>query len=285
MRLTADDKAALAEYWKFYEPLSDAISKELRESLMKIPEWVPILKMIPPEQEAANAARSRELQRTAMLEGNWAPYLDDLRVQGINYAKMGISFIAWYDVIAIYREHIRRHVVTLAQQDLNKASQVSEGMTRLLDIAMSHIGEAYLAAKEQIIAQQQEAIRELSLPVLQVREQMLVVPLIGMLDSVRARLMIETLLNAIRDRRAKGVVIDVTGVPLVDTAVANHLVQACDAARLMGASVVITGISPDMAQTLVQLGAKLPAAETLVDLQEGIEQIERILGFRDGAVV
>lgn len=285
MRLTADDKAALAEYWKFYEPLSDAITKELRESLMKIPEWVPILKMIPPEQEAANAVRSRELQRIAMLEGNWAPYLDDLRVQGINYAKMGISFIAWYDVIAIYREHIRRHVLALAQQDLDKASQVSEGMTRLLDIAMSHIGEAYLAAKEQIIAQQQEAIRELSLPVLQVREQMLVVPLIGMLDSARARLMIETLLNAIRDRRAKGVVIDVTGVPLVDTAVANHLVQACDAARLMGASVVITGISPEMAQTLVQLGAKLPAAETLVDLQEGIEQIERILGFRDGAVV
>jgi rsbT co-antagonist protein RsbR len=94
--------------------------------------------------------------------------------------------------------------------------------------------------------------------------------------------LIETLLAAVRDRRARGVVLDVTGVPLVDTSVANHLVQACDAARLMGTMIVITGISPDMAQTLVGLGASLPAAETLVDLQEGIEYIERQLGYRDG---
>jgi rsbT co-antagonist protein RsbR len=106
---------------------------------------------------------------------------------------------------------------------------------------------------------------------------------VGVLDAHRARQLIESLLAAIRDRRARGVVIDVTGVPIVDTAVANHLVQACDAARLMGAIIVITGISPEMAQTLVALGARLPEVETHVDLQEGIDQIERLLGFRDGA--
>jgi rsbT co-antagonist protein RsbR len=98
-----------------------------------------------------------------------------------------------------------------------------------------------------------------------------------MLDSGRARQMIESLLAAIRDRRARGVVIDVTGVPVVDTAVANHLVQAVDSARLMGATVVITGISPDMAQTLVSLGAVLPTAATHVDLQDGIEEINKLL--------
>jgi rsbT co-antagonist protein RsbR len=150
----------------------------------------------------------------------------------------------------------------------------------MIDIAMGHLGEAYLATKEKIIADQQEAIRELSLPVLQVREELLIVPLVGVIDTARARQLIETLLAAIRDKRARGVVVDVTGVPIVDTAIANTLVQVCDAARLMGATVVITGISPEMAQTLVGLGARLPANETLVDLQEGIDFIEMQLGYR-----
>jgi anti-anti-sigma regulatory factor len=276
MRITSEDKVALAAYWKFYEPHADAISQGLRESLAQLPEWAPILKLTPPAMQQQQERESREKQRMAMLEGNWAPYLDDLRKQGIAYANMGVTFVAWYDIIAIYRELIRRKLIdaTLPQDEL---VHVSDGLNRSIDIAMSHLGEAYLAAKEQIISSQQAAIRELSMPVLQVREQLLVIPLVGIIDSTRARTLIESLLAAIRDRRAHGVVIDVTGVPVVDTAVANHLVQACDAASLMGTLVVITGISPEMAQTLVGLGAKLPAAETLVDLQEGIQYIERRL--------
>lgn len=276
MRITAEDKVALAAYWKFYEPQADAINQGLRESLTQLPEWAPILKATPPAVQEQQERESRERQRLAMLEGNWAPYLDDLRKQGIAYANMGVTFVAWYDIIAIYRELVRRKLIDakLPQAEL---VHVSEGLNRSIDIAMSHLGEAYLAAKEQIISSQQAAIRELSMPVLQVRDHLLVIPLVGIIDSTRARTLIESLLAAIRDRRAQGIVIDVTGVPVVDTAVANHLVQACDAAALMGTLVVITGISPEMAQTLVGLGAKLPAAETLVDLQEGIQYIERRL--------
>jgi rsbT co-antagonist protein RsbR len=191
---------------------------------------------------------------------------------------MGVSFIAWYDIIAIYRELIRRRLVaTMASSDVGKVARISEGLNRVVDIAMAHLGEAYLSAKEQIITSQQEAIRELSMPILQVSADLLVIPIVGMLDTQRARQLIESLLQGIRDRRARGVVLDVTGVPLVDTSVANHLVQAVDAARLMGAVVAITGISPEMAQTMVALGAKLPEAATHVDLQEGIEQIEILL--------
>jgi rsbT co-antagonist protein RsbR len=193
-----------------------------------------------------------------------------------------VSFIAWYDVIAIYRELIRRRLAAHGEADISATTQVGEGMNRAIDIAMSHIGEAYLSAKEQIIAQQQAAIRELSMPVLQVRDHLLVIPLVGMLDTSRARQLIESLLQAIRDRRARAVVIDVTGVPVVDTSVANHLVQAVDAARLMGATVAISGISPEMAQTLVTLGARLPEASTLVDLQEAIEEMTRMLLARPG---
>jgi rsbT co-antagonist protein RsbR len=282
MRLTADDKLALAEYWKFFEPIASSINEELRESLLNIPEWTPIIRSMTPEQARTSEVRSRELQRRAFVDGEWAPYLEHLREQGAAYAKLGVSFIAWYDVIAIYRELIRRRLAAHGEADISATTQVGEGMNRAIDIAMSHIGEAYLSAKEQIIAQQQAAIRELSMPVLQVRDHLLVIPLVGMLDTSRARQLIESLLQAIRDRRARAVVIDVTGVPVVDTSVANHLVQAVDAARLMGATVAISGISPEMAQTLVTLGARLPEASTLVDLQEAIEEMTRMLLARPG---
>jgi rsbT co-antagonist protein RsbR len=280
LRLTASDKAAMAVYWEFYEPIADEIDKELRESLLELPEWAPVIKAVPEAQAAAQAREGRERQKKAIVGGDWAPYLEDVRAQGAQYARAGVSFVAWYDIIAIYREAIRRRLARLAELDPARATRVSEGLNRLVDVAMSHLGEAYLDAKEQIILQQQEAIRELSVPVLQIRDQMLILPVIGLLDSTRARQLIESLLMAIRDHRAKGVVIDVTGVPIVDTQVANHLLQASKAAQLMGATVVITGISSAMAQTMVGLGTDLPEATTMIDLQEGVEQIERVLGVR-----
>jgi rsbT co-antagonist protein RsbR len=280
MRLTSEDKAAMADYWAFFEPIADAVNAELRESLLALPEWAPIMRAIPEAQMAAQNKQSLVRQRQAIVDNNWGPYLEDTRAQGTQYARAGVSFVAWYDIIAIYRETIRRRLVDLARTDPDKAGRVSEGMNRWIDIAMSHLGEAYLEAKEQIITHQQEAIRELSVPVLQIRDRLLILPLVGMIDSTRAKQFIENLLNAIRDHRAKGIVIDVTGVPMVDTAVANHLLQASEAAKLMGATVVVTGISAAMAQTLTSLGAALPDAQTVVDLQEGLAVIERALGYR-----
>ena len=101
----------------------------------------------------------------------------------------------------------------------------------------------FVQERERVIRQQQEAIRELSTPVLQVRERLLILPIIGVLDGQRARQLTEQLLRGIRANRAKVVVIDITGVPTIDSTVANHLVQTVDASRLMGASVIITGLS------------------------------------------
>jgi rsbT co-antagonist protein RsbR len=280
LRLTAEDKTAMATYWAFYEPIAYEVDRELRASLAALPEWAPMIKAMTEEQAVEQSRSSLARQRKALVEGDWAPYLEDVRSQGVQYARAGVSFVAWYDIIAIYREALRRRLVALMHQDPARAAMVSDGLNRMIDIAMSHLGEAYLAAKEQIITQQQEAIRELSVPVLQIRDQMLVLPVVGLIDSARARHLIESLLMAIRDHRAKGVVIDVTGVPIVDTQVANHLLQASKAAQLMGATVVITGISADMAQSLVGLGTDLPDTATMVDLQEGVEQIERMLGVR-----
>jgi CheY-like chemotaxis protein/anti-anti-sigma regulatory factor len=120
-------------------------------------------------------------------------------------------------------------------------------------------------------------IRELSTPVLQVREQLLILPIIGVIDPQRARQITEQLLQGIRMHRAKVAVIDITGVPEIDESVANHLVQTVDASRLMGATVIVTGLSAKLATTLVTLGVDLSTMKTIGDLQGGIEEAERLL--------
>jgi rsbT co-antagonist protein RsbR len=142
------------------------------------------------------------------------------------------------------------------------------------------VAVGFVQERERIIRQQQEAIRELSTPVLQVRERMLILPMIGVVDAQRARQLTEQLLRGIRGNRAKVVVIDITGVPSVDSKVANHLVQTVEASRLLGATVIVTGLSSEIAQTLVTIGVDLAKMKTVGDLQGGIEEAERLLGYK-----
>ena len=162
-----------------------------------------------------------------------------------------------------------------------------EMLTRVLDayepaanrIAVT-VGVSFVEERERVIREQQAAIRELSTPVLQVRGRLLILPIIGVLDSQRARQLTEQLLSAIQANRAKVVVIDITGVASVDVTVANHLVQTVEASRLMGASAILTGLSSGIAQTLVDLGVDLGSMRTVGDLQGGLEEAERLLGYR-----
>src|SRR5207247_1261289 len=121
---------------------------------------------------------------------------------------------------------------------------------------------------------------ELSTPVLQIRDRMLLLPIIGVIDTHRARLVTESLLHAIRANRARVVVMDVTGVATIDSKVANHLLQTVTAARLMGATVIVSGLSSEVAQSLVALGIELTKFNAVGDLQGGVEEAERLLGYR-----
>lgn len=160
---------------------------------------------------------------------------------------------------------------------LNDALGVFEPVVNriLVIVAMTFITE-----RERVLRQQQEAIRELSTPVLQVRDRMLILPIIGLIDSDRARQLTEQLLGAIREFRAQVVVMDITGVAAVDSKVANHLIQTVDAARLLGTTVILTGVSPATAQTIVTIGVDLSRIQTVGDLQGGIDLADRLLGYR-----
>jgi anti-anti-sigma factor len=113
-------------------------------------------------------------------------------------------------------------------------------------------------------------VRELASPVMPVREGILVMPLIGAIDSERAALLMDSLLRSIERHRARIVIMDVTGVPLVDSQVAQTIMQVADAARLLGAKTILVGVRPELAQTIVGLGLDLRGLVTCADLQSGV---------------
>jgi ABC-type sugar transport system substrate-binding protein/anti-anti-sigma regulatory factor len=131
-------------------------------------------------------------------------------------------------------------------------------------------GEALARARDEIIRSQEAALRELSTPLIPLSDAVVVMPLIGTVDSKRAQQILETLLQGVATTRATTVILDITGVLVVDTQVANALVRAAQAVKLLGAGVVLTGIRPEVAQTLVGLGIDLRGIVTLGTLQSGV---------------
>jgi rsbT co-antagonist protein RsbR len=166
------------------------------------------------------------------------------------------------------------------QHDPAEGFQVFMSLKKLGFLDIGVIVDVIIAERESIISAQQEAIRELSTPVLELRDRLLILPIIGVLDSRRAKQLTDSLLRAIRANRARVVVMDITGVGAVDSKVANHLLQAVAAARLMGTRVIVTGLSAEVAQALVGLGVDLGAITTAGDLRGGVEEAEQLLGFR-----
>jgi rsbT co-antagonist protein RsbR len=183
-------------------------------------------------------------------------------------------------IVLLLRDVLARSLFLKYHDDFSMLNRVLDAYEPAANRIANTVAVSFVEQRERIIRQQQDAIRELSTPVLQVRERLLILPIIGVLDNQRATQLTEQLLRGIRTNRAKVVVIDITGVAAVDTSVANHLVQAVDASRLMGASVIITGLSSDIARTLVTIGVDLSKMNTIGDLQGGIEEAERQLGFR-----
>ena len=192
--------------------------------------------------------------------------------------------VSWY--LGAYLFYLQE-VATVVRERSGSPRDMQALQRALTKVAFLDLGlaiDAYVFERDRTIRSQQRELEELSTPVLQLREGLLILPIVGMLDSRRAQQLTEQLLSAIRTRRGRVVVLDITGVAAVDSRVANHLIQTVDAARLMGATAIITGVSPEVAQTLVGLGIGLGNVTTLAQLQDGVDEADRVLGLRVTAV-
>ena len=152
-------------------------------------------------------------------------------------------------------------------------------VTRLVDAFAVYTNEIFIAERDQIIDRQRQEMLELSTPVVELWDRVLTLPLIGTLDSARAQEVMENLLETILERQAEVVIMDITGVGTVDTQVAQHLLRAAAAVRLMGAECIISGISPMIAQTMVQLGIDVGTVSTRSSIRTALADALQKVGY------
>ncbi|HTZ82847.1 MAG TPA: STAS domain-containing protein [Candidatus Acidoferrales bacterium] len=185
---------------------------------------------------------------------------------------------------AMFIFSIKQPLFTAIRETLGKdATAMADEMwltTEIVDGLGLYTTEAYLKTREETIRRQQEEMLELSTPVVKLWEGILALPLIGTLDSARTQVVMESLLEAIVETNSKVAIIDITGVPTVDTVVAQHLLKTVTAARLMGADCIISGVRPQIAQTIVHLGINLLDITTKAKLSDAFALAIQRSGFK-----
>ncbi len=212
---------------------------------------------------------------------NRAELIEMSKVIGADRARSGFSIQEVLASTEILRDHIWNMLEEFMEYGTPwDASQIRafEDFIHTFQLNISaEFGKVLEQTREELhdkseqLDAQRRTIRELGTPILPVHEGVLVMPLVGIIDSNRATQVMETLLEAISAHQADIVILDITGVPLVDTSVANYILQAARATRLIGARVVLVGIGAEIAQTMVHLGVDLSDIMTLANLQEGLQ--------------
>ncbi len=173
----------------------------------------------------------------------------------------------------------------LAELPAAEAHAAYGSVAKIVAFDMGLAIDTYIEANLNTVARHQAAIRELSTPVIRVHRRVLLLPLVGTVDSHRASQIMETLLLRVVEEQARAVIVDIAGVPTVDTMVADHLLKTTEAVRLLGAETILTGISAQIARTVVQLGVDISTMHTRARLEDGIELALSLLGreIRDRA--
>lgn len=275
-QLTADRAAALktmVEALESDDSWIDAIRQKMMRELPK--------ELLPPDDEAwaASMQESFATLHSAADALDLAAYMSAQRDRISEMAAAGLPLRIIARATSDLRDPIVKHL-RMSISDLGEQRAAVDALDYILRESLIVSGEVYAAEREDKVEDEfRNLIRRLSTPVIQVWDEIQVLPLIGVIDSTRARQMTEQLLERIVSDQARVVIMDITGVPTVDTAVADHILKTAKAAGLVGARAILVGISPQVAQTLVRLGVSLGDVETYADMQSGLEHALRSLGY------
>lgn len=272
--LTDEDLQRLAALRPFAERHLDDITEAFYELLMG---HLETRRFFPDEGTVRRVKRMQREYFLGLFEGrcDLAYALNRLRV-GAVHERIGMA-PKWY--IGAYRRYLSLILERVfAELEPAEATAAFLSVQKLVAFDMSLAIDSYIDANLQTLGRQQAAIRELSTPVIRVHDQVLLLPLIGTIDSQRAEQVMEAVLMRITEEKAEVIIIDIAGVPVVDTEVADHLLKTTAAVRLLGARTILTGITAQVARTIIQLGVDISAMPTRARLADGIELALSIVG-------
>src|ERR1041385_4254805 len=158
--LTPEEKQGLQDYWNLYEKHRTEINRQVADLATHHPEFKFILQNAAAQPSPEEQARNQEIQKNAIFRDDWEPYLKNLQRQGMNYARAGLSFHAWFEIVDAFRKYLTPYLLHAFGEEPERLLSAINGMDNLLDTTMSVIGDAYLETKQQLIRQQEETVRE-----------------------------------------------------------------------------------------------------------------------------
>jgi rsbT co-antagonist protein RsbR len=275
LELRPEERERLVDFSRRLEPGIEAVFDAVMAEILEAEE---LRDLTTDEQRLARLRPALRQYMDALREDRASSYLNDLmgRVrqraeEGLPYETLVVAFMALERALA--------RQIPIIYRGGTAIGHVRDALLRLGYIQQVATANAYLEGKEATIRAQQQAMLALSTPVVELWQGVLALPLVGTIDTGRARQITQRLLRTIRDTQARVVILDITGVPLVDTGVANHLMKTIAAARLLGARGIIVGISPEIADTLITLNIEFTGIETYFSLRQGLEAALSQLGM------
>jgi rsbT co-antagonist protein RsbR len=272
--ITDEDVARLRGLHAFAEGHGEAIVEGLYELLLGHPES---RTFFPDDATIRHVKKLQHQYFMGLFAGHCdLAYVEERLRVGAAHERIGLA-PKWY--IGAYGRYLRLLFDRLfAELPAAEAQAAYVSVSKLVAFDMALAIDTYNAANLDTVARHQAAIRELSTPVIRVHHRVLLLPLVGTVDSHRAEQIMETLLLRVVEEQARAVIVDIAGVAVVDTQVADHLLKTTEAVRLLGAETILTGISAQIARTIVQLGVDISAMHTRSRLADGIELALALVG-------
>ena len=272
--ITDDDLARLASLREYARTHDQRIVEGLYQLILGHPES---RQYFSDESIVAHVKKMQRQYFLGLFDGRCdTAYVEDRLRVGATHERIGLS-PKWY--LGAYGRYLRLILDQLfADLPTDQARDAFRSLSKLVAFDMALAMDSYIASNLETVARHQAAIRELSTPVIRMYDRLLLLPLVGTIDSHRAEQVMETLLLRVTDDQAKAVIIDIAGVPVVDTRVADHLLKTTSAVRLLGAETILTGISAQVARTIVQLGVDISSMHTRARLADGMELALRLVG-------
>ena len=266
--LSDEDLQRLSSLRPLAEQITDEVVEDFYALLLAHPDTRKVFK------DEATIRRVKRAQRNYFL-GLFSgtcdlAYVEDRLRVGAAPERIGLA-PKWY--LGAYRHYLERIRKRLDEHitDPKEAQLAFFSLQRIVFFDVALALDTYIAANLAAVGRHQAAIRELSTPVIRVYDRVLLLPLVGTVDSHRAHQIMESVLLHVVESQARVIIIDIAGVPVVDTRVADHLLKTTAAVRLLGAQTVLTGITAQVARTMVQLGLDVSSMHTVSRLSDGIE--------------
>lgn len=273
--LSDEELSILRSLEDFGKKYTQEITEELYELILGHPET----KAFFPDEETVKHVKKMQ---NAYFQGLFSGKCDEDYVEnrlnvGAVHERIGMP-PKWY--LGAYRRYLSLIYDRLVKEftDKDQIRKAFHCVKKVIFFDMALAIDTYIAAHVESVTRHRQAIRELSTPVIKVFEEILLLPIIGTIDTQRAQQILETVLSRVTDERAKVLIIDIAGVAVIDTKVADHLIRATAAVRLLGAHTILTGISPQIAQTIVQLGVDVSSMYTQNKLSDGLALALKISG-------